>query len=101
MAELTRETIVQLKRLCRIETSEEEEEALLRDLKSILEYFKQLDELDTDGVPPCNCVLEELSNVMREDEVGVMLSREAFLANAPAHTGGMVKVPTVIQRESQ
>jgi len=34
---------------------------------------------------------------MREDLVVPTLTREEFLANAPAHVGGMVRVPPVIK----
>ncbi|MBI3236171.1 MAG: aspartyl/glutamyl-tRNA amidotransferase subunit C [Chlamydiales bacterium] len=45
-------------------------------------------------------VLKGLRNVMRKDEVGTPLSREEFLANAPSHVGGMVRVPPVIKTSS-
>ncbi len=98
MAKLDKETILKLTRLCRIDCTAEEQEALLKDLKLILDYFEQLEEIDTENVPPCNHVLENMANVMREDEVGEVLDREAFLANAPSHIGGMVRVPPVMKQ---
>jgi aspartyl-tRNA(Asn)/glutamyl-tRNA(Gln) amidotransferase subunit C len=53
--------------------------------------------VDTEGVLPCTRVLESLTNVMREDTVSQTYSREEFLANAPAHVGGMIRVPPVIK----
>lgn len=98
MAKLDKETIKQLTRLCRIDCSEEEQESLLKDLKKILDYIEQLQEIDTENVPPCNHVLEGMANVMREDIVGEVLNREIFLANAPVHIGGMIRVPPVIKQ---
>jgi aspartyl-tRNA(Asn)/glutamyl-tRNA(Gln) amidotransferase subunit C len=98
MSNLDKETIKKLTRLCRIDCSEEEQEALLRDLQAILGYFEQLQKIDTEHVPPCNHVLEEITNVMREDAIGKTLDREAFLANAPSHIGGMIRVPPVIKQ---
>lgn len=98
MSNLDKETIKQLTRLCRIDCTEEEQESLLQDLKKILNYFEQLKEIDTENVAPCNQVLEELVNVMRDDVVGDVLSRDVFLANAPAHIGGMIRVPPVIKQ---
>ncbi len=98
MAKLDKETIQQLTRLCRIDCTDEEQEALLKDLKKILEYIEQLQQIDTENVPPCNHVLESMANVMREDRVGEVLNREAFLANAPSHIGGMIRVPPVIKQ---
>ena len=39
-----------------------------------------------------------MANVTREDVVGELLNREAFLANAPSHVGGMIRVPPVIKQ---
>lgn len=97
MGALDQETIKQLTRLCRIDCSDEEQKALLEDLKKILNYIEQLQQIDTANVPPCNHILEGMANVMREDEVGELLPREAFLANTASHIGGMVRVPPVIK----
>lgn len=98
MATLNKETIKYLTALSRIDCSEAEQENLLNDLRSILEYFEQLKELDTTGVPPCNIVLEDMQNVMREDETGETMPRETFLNNAPSQIGGLIRVPTVIKQ---
>ena len=100
MSKLDEETIKQLTRLCRIDCTEDEQKALLEDLKKILAYIEQLREIDTEQVPACNHILESMANVMREDEIGQTLNRDTFLANAPAHIGGMIKVPPVIKREA-
>ncbi len=100
MAKLDKETIKQLTRLCRIDCTEEEQESLLNDLKKILEYIEQLQQINTENVPPLNHVLEGMANVMREDIVGQVLDRESFLANAPSHIGGMIRVPPVIKQQS-
>lgn len=86
-----------LAKLCRIECTEEEKQKLLGSLTRVIAYIEQLSEVDTDGVDPCNHVLESHVNVFRADEVGEVLSRETFIANAPAHIGGMIKVPPVMK----
>lgn len=98
MADVNKQTIKNLTQLSRIECSEAEQDQLLENLKSILNYIDQLNEVDTTHVPPCNHVLEDMANVTREDVVGKSLSRETFLANAPSHIGGMIRVPTVIKQ---
>ncbi|CAF23395.1 Aspartyl/glutamyl-tRNA(Asn/Gln) amidotransferase subunit C [Candidatus Protochlamydia amoebophila] len=98
MAELDKETIHTLTRLCRIDCTEAEQEAILKDLKNILNYIEQLQEIDTEHVLPCNHVLEEMCNVMRDDEIGPVLARDVFLANSPSHIGGMIRVPPVIKQ---
>ena len=100
MAKLDQETIKQLSRLCRIDCTEDEQKSLLEDLRKILDYIEQLQQIDTENVPPCNHILESMANVMREDVVGELLNREDFLANAPSHVGGMIRVPPVIKRET-
>ncbi len=98
MAKFDKDEIQNLILLSRIECTEEQQEALLKDLKKIIDYFEQLNEINTDDVPPCDHVLADMNNVMREDNVGTGLPRELFLANAPSHIGGMIKVPTVIKQ---
>lgn len=97
MANLKESDIEKLSKLCRIECTEEEKKKLLGNLSKILDYMTQLQEVDTEGVPPCNNVLESMGTVWRDDEIGVLLPREKFLDNAPAHTGGMIRVPPVIK----
>ncbi|MCE2982112.1 MAG: Asp-tRNA(Asn)/Glu-tRNA(Gln) amidotransferase subunit GatC [Parachlamydia sp.] len=98
MAQLDKETIKNLTRLCRIDCTEEEQAALLESLKKILNYIDLLNEIDTKDVPPCDHVLEEIVNVLRDDEIEDGLSRELFLNNAPSHIGGMIRVPTIIKQ---
>lgn len=97
MAELDKKTIENLTKLSRIACTEEEQEAILVDLQKILKYAEQLDEINTDQVPPCNQVLSEMHNVMREDEVGETLPRKDFLKNTK-QVGGLVQIPPVINK---
>ncbi len=89
-----------LQKLCRLKCSPEEEEGLLHSLQKVLGYVDQLNEVDTEGVPPCNYVLRAmLKNQMREDEISDILPREQFLAQAPDQIGGMVRVPPIMKAE--
>ncbi|MDN3508680.1 MAG: Asp-tRNA(Asn)/Glu-tRNA(Gln) amidotransferase subunit GatC [Candidatus Neptunochlamydia sp.] len=97
MYDLNEESLGNLTKLCRINCSDEELETLLQNLKSILGCIDQLKEVDTEDVPVCNHVSEEVGTFMREDEVTESLDRNAFLENSPSHIGGMVRVPTVIK----
>lgn len=89
---------IKLTKLCHISCSEDERKNFLDSLGRVLEYIAALKEVNTAGVLPCNTVLETLCNVMRDDSAGELLSREEFLSNAPAHTGGMIRVPPVIKQ---
>lgn len=96
---MNEEEFTKLSKLCRIACTEDEKKQFLTTLSSVLAYMEQLKEIETEGIPPCNTVLETVSNIMREDEVGDLLSRDLFLANAPSHVGGMIRVPPVLKQE--
>ena len=97
MAHLDKKMIEYLSDLSRIDLSDTEQNSLLHDLESIISYIDLLNEIDTEGVEPCNHVLADMNNVMREDETGDTMPRETFLNNSPAQIGGMIRVPPVIK----
>ncbi len=88
-----------LSRLCRISCTEEEKKNFLKSIEDVLAYVAQLQEVDTEGVPPCLTVLETLTNNLREDIPEEPLSRELFLANAPSQVGGLIRVPPVFKQQ--
>jgi len=101
MATVDENTIKYLATLSRIAVSKDEEEALLKDLKKILGYIEQLNEVDTSGIAPCTYVTKALTETpLREDVVTATLPRETFLKGAPQQISGMVRVPPVINKES-
>lgn len=90
--------LAHLEKLCRIRCTAKEETELLQSLGKILDYIHQLDEVNTKDVLPCNYVLKEMAGTaLRSDDTGEVMSREKFLANAPDHVGGMIRVPPVIK----
>lgn len=97
MSHFNENDLQKLMKLSRIECSKEEKEKFYKSLSRVVSYMDQLSEVNTEGVSPCNHILETISNVTREDEVGEILPRETFLANAPSHVGGMVRVPPIIK----
>lgn len=101
MAQLDKKMIKYLTQLSRIDCTEEEQESLLQDLKKIVDYIEQLNEINTEGVTPCNSVLEDMVNVMREDEAGETMPREIFLSNAPSQISGLIRVPTIIKHDKK
>jgi aspartyl-tRNA(Asn)/glutamyl-tRNA(Gln) amidotransferase subunit C len=99
MIHFTEEELTQLKELCRIECSKEEDEKLVENLRKILNHIEQLQELHTEEVVSCNYVLQDMqTTVTREDKPGSVIDRDAFLSNAPDHIGGMIRVPPVIKQ---
>jgi aspartyl-tRNA(Asn)/glutamyl-tRNA(Gln) amidotransferase subunit C len=93
--------------LANLELTSGEKAAMLRDLNSVLDYFAQLNELDTSSVPPMAQVAdllpegrgpEAVAQHLRADEIAPSLSRERVLACAPDTDGIFFKVPKVIER---
>jgi aspartyl-tRNA(Asn)/glutamyl-tRNA(Gln) amidotransferase subunit C len=91
--------------LANLELTSGEKVSMLRDLNSVLDYFAQLNELDTTSVPPMSQVADQLTEGteaealrLRPDELAPSLSREQVLACAPDTDGVFFKVPKVIER---
>ena len=84
--------------LARLELNENDIDKYTPKLNSVLEYFSELDEVDTEDVEPTYHVLP-LSNVFREDEVserGGSLTQEEALSNAPKTQDGFFKAPRMM-----
>ena len=84
-----------LAKLSRLEFSKEEKEAIKEDLKKMIDFVEQLNDVDTEGVEPLIHVNPE-KNVFRSDEVTQRLSQKEALKNAPSHDGFYFKVPKVV-----
>lgn len=81
--------------LAHIELTEEEKEDFMEQFNKILEFFRKIDEVNTEGVPPTYHVLD-LTNVFREDEVRESLPKEEALRNAPKRENGFFKSPRIV-----
>jgi aspartyl-tRNA(Asn)/glutamyl-tRNA(Gln) amidotransferase subunit C len=91
---ITRQDVLHVAHLARLELSEAEVERFGEQLNAILEAVGKVAELDLDDVPPTSHPLA-LTNVFGEDEPGPSLSHEEALANAPDPEGGYFGVPPV------
>ena len=95
---ITRKDLTHIGWLSRLELSENDLEKYTPKLNSVLDYFSELDEVNTEGVEPTYHVLP-LSNVFREDEVrqqGGSLTQEEALSNAPKTQDGFFKAPRMM-----
>ncbi|NPA27005.1 MAG: Asp-tRNA(Asn)/Glu-tRNA(Gln) amidotransferase subunit GatC [Chloroflexi bacterium] len=92
---LTREEVLHIARLARLELTEAEIEQYREQLSAVLEYFARLSQVDTSGIPPTASVLPPRS-VLRPDQPRPGLPREKLLANAPETEDGQFKVPPVL-----
>jgi aspartyl-tRNA(Asn)/glutamyl-tRNA(Gln) amidotransferase subunit C len=92
---ITRETVLHVAKLARLELAESEVERLGRDLDGILEYVKLLSDLDTEGVPETAHVAAA-GMPLRRDQPEPSLPNEAALAEAPRQAGGSFAVPAFV-----
>lgn len=81
--------------LASIKVYEEEKEEFVTQFNSILDYFHELDEVDTDGVEPTYRVVD-LANVFRDDKMEPSLTLEQALCNAPKKEDGFFKSPRIV-----
>ena len=93
---ITREDVLHLAELSNISLSEEQIEPLIRDLGNIVNYFSQLDELNTENVEPTyQCF--DMQNVWREDVIDDFeAKREDLLALTVESEDNQIKVPKVL-----
>jgi aspartyl-tRNA(Asn)/glutamyl-tRNA(Gln) amidotransferase subunit C len=86
-------------RLSRLNLSNEEVRLFTGQLAEIIEYVRQIESLDTEGVEPLAHALP-ITNVLREDDPGESLASEQALANAPDVEGDYFRVPAVLDPRS-
>ncbi len=93
---ITRDEVLHVAALARLEFDAEEIEAFTGQLAAILDYVAKLEELDVEGVEPMAHVHGAV-NAFREDEVRASLPRDEALAAAPDAEAGCFRVPKVIE----
>lgn len=98
--DMKREELIKLAKLCKIAYSDEELDEISGHLELIVQHADSLKSIDTEGVPPCNHVLENIEMPFREDKIEDLLDREALLKTCPEQIGGLVRVPSVIKFEN-
>jgi aspartyl-tRNA(Asn)/glutamyl-tRNA(Gln) amidotransferase subunit C len=94
---ITKKDLEHIGWLSRLELSEKDTEKYTPKLNPVLDYFSELDEVDTEGVEPTYHVIA-LCNVFREDEVNTKcsLDQDEALSNAPNKQDGFFKAPRMM-----
>ncbi|MBR8826559.1 MAG: Asp-tRNA(Asn)/Glu-tRNA(Gln) amidotransferase subunit GatC [Gomphosphaeria aponina SAG 52.96 = DSM 107014] len=92
---IEQEQVKKVALLARLEITPAEEKQLTKNLSSILEYFDQLSELDTENVEPTTRAIE-ISNITRPDELKPWTDREILLKQAPEQEGDFFRVPQIL-----
>lgn len=96
MKKITKEEIIRVAELARIDMPETEAVATADEVSSILSFVDILQSVDTEGVKPTSQVTT-LSDVWREDlVVSCDVPQVELLANAPMLEAGYIKVKKVL-----
>lgn len=91
---LTRDQVLHVARLARLELSEPEVERMASELSKVLEHVDTIGQLsDLDSVPPTSHVVD-VENALRADEPRPSLPPEVALAAAPDPAQGGFRVPS-------
>jgi len=94
-ARITRDDVVHVAKLARLELDDARIETFTAQLAAVLEHASDVGALDLAGVPPTSHPYP-LVNVLRADEVGATLPSHEALAGAPQAESGRFRVPTIL-----
>lgn len=92
---VTRQDVIRVAALARLDLSPQEQEQLTDELSRILKYMEKLNELDTDGVSPSSHPIP-VAGSFRTDQAEIFIGRDELLAQAPDRRDGYFRVPRVI-----
>ena len=92
---LTKDEVLKIARLARLELSPDEVQTYGTQLSAILEYVEKLKKLNVEGIEPTAHAML-VPTPFREDEAAKDGSFEKSLVNAPDREGNFFKVPKVI-----
>lgn len=95
---LDRGQIRKVAHLARLDVTPAEEEQLSVQLSQILDYFEQLNELDTTDVPPTTRAIE-LSNITRADRLQPFPHKKDLLEQAPERDNDYFRVPKILSTD--
>lgn len=92
---LTREEVLHVAKLARIEISEEEIEKYQVELKQLLNEVEKINAVT--GYDDERLIANWSGNaILRKDEEQEMLNPKEVIASAPRHSGNYIEVPVVI-----
>ncbi len=92
---ITKKEVEYVAKLAKLEFDEIEKKEFTSQLNSILDYFKKLNELNTEKVEPTAYVIS-MPNLLNEDEVKPSLPQEEVLSNSKNVKRGYFKVPKIM-----
>ena len=94
-AKISRDDVIHVAHLARLELTGEEIDLFTEQLGAVLEHAEDVEALQTEGVPATAHPLP-IENVLRDDAPRPSLDRDEVLAQAPAATDGRFRVPRIL-----
>ena len=96
MAKITRDEVLKLARLARLELSDKDIDKFQTEISDILSYIEILNKVDTDDLKPTYQVTN-IVNSSRDDEIiDYGIERDDLLKNVPRLEGEYIKVNRMI-----
>lgn len=93
---ITKDEIIKIAELARLELTEGEVEKYHKDLNAILAGMKKLESIDTSNIERTTHAVTHFS-VLRSDEIGESLPHEEVFKNAPEESNGYFRVPRIME----
>ena len=90
---LSREQVLHVARLARLELTDDEVERYSGELSKVLDYIEKIEELDLTDVEPTSHVVD-VENALRADEPRPSWPRDDVLEAAPDPSDGGFRVPS-------
>ena len=95
---IDREQVNKVAHLARLDITSDEAQQFTTQLNSILDYFEQLQELDTNEVEPTTRAIET-SNITRADKLEPFPNKQDLLKSAPEQDGDYFRVPKIMSSD--
>lgn len=92
---ISTDDVAHVARLARLRLTPDELERFTEQLGAVLEHARDVEALDTAGVPPTAHPLP-LENVLRDDTLVPCLDRDEVLAQAPSVEADRFRVPRIL-----
>ena len=93
---IDKDTVKHISKLARISLDENKVESLSKDLTSIMKFIENLNNLNTDKIPPLTSIINA-SLKSRKDEVKDGKIRDQILKNSPEKNDEFFVVPKVVE----
>ncbi len=98
MAAINRDDVAHLAQLAHIEMSADELDRMAGELAVIVDSVKSVSEVAGADIPATSHPIP-LTNVLREDVVGHVLTAEQALSGAPDAQSGRFRVPAILEED--